>query len=110
MGVNLDTAFNRMIDEIKLTPPLDESRIMIVKKKLDLLEYIKSYKFQGKEELRFYLQDYVLDDKTMQEEIDMYNEMSADELVAHLLLFEEFKEKLQKHVKQFVNYNDKRTR
>ncbi len=41
MGENVEEAFNRIIDKIRHTPPIDESRIVSLKKKITLLDYLK---------------------------------------------------------------------
>lgn len=99
MGENVEEAFNRIIDEIKHTPLIEKSRIVSLKKKVTLLDYLKSYSIQGKEELRIYFNS-MIDEEMLQEAFESFNEMSKDELVAQLLLFDDFKEELQKHIDQ----------
>jgi Ras-related protein Rab-1A len=86
-GENVEEAFNRTIDKIKQTPTLEVANIESIKKKFKLLEYLKTYKVQGKEELQVYFKD-------------IYNDGLLEEVypVTHLLLFPEFIDKIKRYI------------
>lgn len=86
-GENINEAFNRIIDKIKQTPTLEEANIKLIKKKFRLLEYLKSYKIQGKEELKTYFGEHYNDDL-----------LEEDWKANRLLLLPEFKEKIQQFI------------
>lgn len=86
-GENVEEAFNKIIEKIKETPTIEEVNIESIKKKFRLLEYLKSYKVQGKEEFQVYFKDDYNDDM-----------LEEDYSVPHLFLFPEFKDKIQKYI------------
>ena len=86
-GENVNEAFNRIIDKIKQPPALEEMNILDIEKKFKLLEYLKFYKIQGKEELKIYVREHYNDDL-----------LEEDWKANQLLLFLEFKEKIQKFI------------
>ncbi len=86
-GENVEEAFNKIIEKIKKTPTSEEVNIESIQKKFKLLEYLKSYKVQGKEELQVYFKDGYTDEL-----------LEEDFPVTTLLLFPEFKDKIQKYI------------
>lgn len=86
-GENVNEAFTKIIDKIKQTSTLDQANIRWIQKKFRLLEYLKSYKIKGKEELKTYFGEHYNDDL-----------LEEDWEPSHLLLFSEFKEKIRQFI------------
>lgn len=86
-GENVEEAFNKIIEKINETPTPEKVKVESIKKKFKLLEYLKSYKVQGKEELQVYFKD-VYTDELLEEDFS----------VPTLLLFPEFKDKIQDYI------------
>lgn len=82
-GENVNEAFTKIIDKIKQNPTLDQANIRWNQKKFKLLEYLKSYKIKGKEELKKYFGKNYNDDL-----------LKEDWKPSDLLLYSEFREKI----------------
>lgn len=88
-GENVEESFKILIKKIHERPTVKKVNVELLEKKLKLLEYLKTYKIQGKEELQLYFKDYY-DDSILEERCS----------VPLLLLYSEFRDKIQHYIEE----------
>ncbi len=86
-GENVEDAFDLLIDKIRQEKNKEDIDIKLIENKFKLIQFLHSYKIQGKEELQTYFGEYYKDE-LLEEDWKAYQ----------LLLNPEFKQKVQKFI------------
>jgi small GTP-binding protein len=92
-GINVKSVFNNILSKINSDYELNENELRLIKKKLKLFEYLDSYKVQGKEEVIKYTKEHFTESL-----VEEFNNID----VATLLMFEEFRVKIQNYITELL--------